>query len=128
MRDFVEGQTLLHVAEPIIEFHYALARQVAAELNFDLRLPRVRPRQHPPGTPGRNRCSWPFTGAYISYDGKAMPCCMVATPDRLNFGDMAQKGVTAVWNSEPFESFRAALSSDSPPAICASCAVYSGTF
>jgi PAS domain S-box-containing protein len=25
---------------------------------------------------------WPWRGAYLSYDGQAVPCCMVSTPDR----------------------------------------------
>ena len=60
--------------------------------------PRTRPRLHPPGTPGPERCDWPWRGAYVSYQGLAMPCCMVATPDRINFGNMADDGAEAVWN------------------------------
>ena len=61
-------------------------RRWRSELGVDLRLPRTRPRPHPPGTPGPERCDWPWRGAYVSYQGLAMPCCMVATPDRINFG------------------------------------------
>ncbi len=128
MRDFVQVQTLLEEEPGRVERYFGAARQVAAELGVELRLPKTRMRMHPPGTPGRQRCSWPWTGAYISYDGRAMPCCMVSTPDRINFGSMAEQGVEAIWNSEPFESFRAQLDSDTPPEICASCSVYNGTF
>ncbi len=57
-----------------------------------------------------------------------MPCCMVGTPDRASLGDMAAHGAAAVWNGDAYQSFRAALSSDSPPDVCRSCAIYSGTF
>ena len=57
-----------------------------------------------------------------------MPCCMVATPDRLNFGNVVKDGVTAVWNNEAYNAFRARLASDDPPEICRGCAVYNGTF
>ena len=128
MRDFVQAQTL-HEDDPArVERYFGEAREVAAELGVTLRLPRTRPRLHPPGTPGRQRCAWPWTGAYVSYQGYAMPCCMVSTPDRANFGNMAEAGVAAIWNSDGFAAFRDQLASDEPPDICRSCAVYSGTF
>ena len=101
---------------------------VAQELGVELRLPRTRPRLHPPGTPGPKRCNWPWTGAYISYQGYAMPCCMVATPDRVHFGSVAERGVEATWNGDAYQAFRRQLGSDEPPDVCRSCAVYSGTF
>ena len=58
-----------------------------------------------------------------------MPCCMVATPDRINFGNMARAPVAAIWNNPEYRSFRDQLeSSDTPPDICRSCALYNGTF
>jgi radical SAM protein with 4Fe4S-binding SPASM domain len=128
MREFVQVQTLLDEDLARVEEYFGRARRVAEELAIDLRLPRVRPRPHAPGTPGRKRCSWPWTGAYVSYEGLAMPCCMVATPDRINFGNMAERGVDAVWNDEQFREFRAQLDSDDPPEICRTCSVYLGTF
>ena len=128
MRDFVEEQTLLLEDPGLVERYFAAARQVAQDLGVDLRLPRVRPRPHPPGTPGRERCSWPWTGGYISYQGLAMPCCMVSTPDRVNFGNMAERGVRDVWESAEFQEFRDRLASDQPPDVCRSCSLYHGTF
>lgn len=128
MREFVTEQTLLNEDPGRIERTFADARRVAAELGVDLRLPNTRPRPHPPGTPGPERCDWPWRRAYVSYDGRAMPCCIVATPDRANFGDMALHGAAAVWNSVGYDDFRRQLSSDRPPEICRSCSVYHGTF
>jgi radical SAM protein with 4Fe4S-binding SPASM domain len=128
MREFVEEQTLLHESLERIERFYGEARAVARELGLDLRLPRPRPRPHPPGTPGPERCSWPWTGAYVSYEGYAMPCCMIATPDRLNFGNVAEQGVVPIWNGTAYEGFRGQLASDQPPEICRSCSVYNRTF
>src|SRR5581483_2946373 len=128
MREFVDEQTLLNEDLDRIHHYFSQAEAVAHELEIRLRLPSPRPRTFPPGTPGRERCSWPGTGVYISYQGLAMPCCMVATPDRKNFGNMAQKGVETIWNSEAFQNFRDQLASESPPEICASCSVYHHTF
>jgi radical SAM protein with 4Fe4S-binding SPASM domain len=128
MREFVEAQTLLNEDPLRIERYFGAARRAADKLGLELRLPRTRPRPHPPGTPGRKRCDWPWSGAYLSYEGLAMPCCMVATPDRINFGSMAERDVREIWNSESYEAFRDQLDSDEPPDICRSCAVYNGTF
>ena len=128
MRDFVRDQTLLEEDEARVQEHFEAARAVAQERGITLRLPRVRPRPHPPGTPGPKRCAWPWTGAYVSYQGYALPCCMVSTPDRANFGKMTEQGAAAVWNSPDFDAFRAQLASDEPPEICRACSIYSGTF
>jgi MoaA/NifB/PqqE/SkfB family radical SAM enzyme len=128
MRDFVQEQTLMEVDTATIERWFGETRAVAQELNLELRLPRSRPRPHDPDKRGADRCSWPYTGAYISYQGLAMPCCMIATPDRMNFGSMAEAGVEAIWNGDGYRTFRARLASDEPPEICRSCAIYSGTF
>lgn len=128
MRAFVEEQTLLNEDPAVIERHFGEARSVAEELGVDLRLPLTRPRRHAPGTPGPERCDWPWTGAYVSYQGLAMPCCMVATPDRIHLGEAARDGIRAVWNGPAYGRFRSELSSDMPPDVCRSCAVYSGTF
>lgn len=128
MRDFVQEQTLLEEDPQRVEYYFAEARATAATVGVDLRLPRAEPRPHATGTPGRERCNWPWSGAYVSYEGLAMPCCMVSTPDRINFGNLADRGVKAVWNSEQFAAFREQLASDTPPEICSTCAIYNGTF
>ena len=128
MRQFVEAESLLGEDPARIERYFDEAREVAAHHALPLRLPRTRPKPYPPGTPGRSRCDWPWRGLYLSYDGRAMPCCMVATPDRVNFGSVTEGGVAAVWESPSYESFRGQLESEASPEICRSCAVYQGTF
>jgi radical SAM protein with 4Fe4S-binding SPASM domain len=128
MRQFVDAESLLYEDHERIRRFFDGAQAAADQLGLTLRLPRTRPKIHPPGTPGRARCDWPWRGLYLSYDGRAMPCCMVATPDRMNFGSMADHGVAAVWENGSYETFRRALDSDAPPEICASCSVYQGTF
>ncbi len=128
MRDFVQAQTLLEEDPARVAHYFDAARAVAAELGVELRLPRTRPRLHPPGTPGPQRCDWPWRGAYVSYDGQAMPCCMVATPDRAQLGNVVEQGIAAVWHGAAYEAFRARLASDTPPEVCQSCSVYTGTF
>jgi radical SAM protein with 4Fe4S-binding SPASM domain len=128
MRDFVDAQTLLGEDPQRIGHWFDEARRAAAELGVRLRLPRTRPRRHAASVKGRERCDWPWRGAYISYAGDAMPCCMIATPDRMNFGNMGRDGVVRIWNSAEYRRFREQLDSDDPPEICRGCAVYNGTF
>ncbi len=128
MRDFVEEQTLVSEDPERIEHYFTRARTVARELQVMLRLPRTRPRRHAPGTPGPERCDWPWRGMYISYQGLAMPCCTIATPDRLHLGDVNQQRLLDLWNGQGYESFRQQLSSEEPPEICRSCAMYTHTF
>jgi len=128
MRDFIQAQTLLEEDQQRIEHSFGAAQSTAKELRVDLRLPAIRRRQYLPSTPGSVRCTWPWSGAYVSYQGYAMPCCMVSTPDRINFGNIAEQGVEETWNSAPYQAFREHLASGEPPDICRSCSIYTGTF
>ena len=128
MHEFVAEQTLLSDDPARVDEEFSAARASAAELGIDLRLPHTTPRPAPPGTRGPERCEWPWRGAYFSYDGRAMPCCMVATPDRINFGNASTDGVIPLWEGSDYRAFRDRLDSDDPPDICRSCAVYNRTF
>jgi len=125
MRDFIHDQALDAYPRAAIARAFASARIAARETGVDLRLPpleRVARKRPAP------RCDWPWRGAYVSYRGDAMPCCMVSTPDRINFGNMLEDGVAAVWNSAGYERFREQLAADAPAPICRSCSLYRGTF
>jgi radical SAM protein with 4Fe4S-binding SPASM domain len=128
MRDFVAGQTLVGLDAARVARAFDAARSTAKEHGVALRLPRVTPVEHAPGTPGRSRCDWPWRGPYVAYDGTAMPCCMVATPDRASLGNVVREGVEAIWNGAAYEDFRARLDSEDPPEICKSCSVYAHVF
>jgi radical SAM protein with 4Fe4S-binding SPASM domain len=120
MRRFVDDETLAGEDPARVRHWFDAARAVAAELGVALRLP---------GTgSGRKGCDWPWRGAYVAYSGEAMPCCMVATPDRASFGSMTREGVAQVWNNAAYRNFRARLQSDNPPDVCRGCAVYHGKF
>jgi MoaA/NifB/PqqE/SkfB family radical SAM enzyme len=128
MRDFVDVQSLIFDDPNRVAKYFGEANVLANQLGIELRLPRTTIRSHPPGTPGRDRCNWPWHGIYASYQGLAMPCCMISTPDRLNFGSFETIPVDKIWNSSSYEHFRADLASDRPPEICQSCSVYHGVF
>lgn len=128
MRRFVDEETLATEDPARVQHWFEAARAAAAALGVQLRLPNAGPQPRRAGARGRERCDWPWRGAYIAYSGEAMPCCMVATPDRKNFGSMARDGVEAIWNNAGYHEFRAQLDSDDPPEVCRGCAVYQGKF
>jgi radical SAM protein with 4Fe4S-binding SPASM domain len=128
MREFVEAETLLNEDPARVQHWFDETRSAARALGVTLRLPSSSFKPRPDSVKGRARCDWPWRGAHVAYSGEAMPCCMVSTPDRVNFGSMAQNGVVRVWNSDAYRRFRERLASDDPPEICRGCAVYQGTF
>jgi MoaA/NifB/PqqE/SkfB family radical SAM enzyme len=128
MRSFVDEQTLLREDPGRVARYFEEARAEAARVGVRLRLPKPRQGRYPATMPGRARCDWPWERAYLSYDGRAMPCCTVATPDRANFGSASAAGFAAIWHGADYHDFRRRLDSDKPPEICRTCAVYNGTF
>ena len=120
MRKFVERESVLNASD-LVEPIFDAAREEARRVGIDLRLPNLQPK----GAPG---CDWPTRGIYVSWQGIAMPCCMIGTPDRLDLGDMASHGVRAVWNGARYRDFRARLERNDPHEICRSCSLYRGTF
>jgi MoaA/NifB/PqqE/SkfB family radical SAM enzyme len=128
MRSFVDAETLLGADANEVRACFDQARAVACELGVTLRLPNIAPKPFAADASGRSRCDWPWRGAYLSYTGEAMPCCMVSTPDRISLGNMVREGVAAVWHGASYEDFRSRLERGPPPQVCRSCSVYHGTF
>jgi radical SAM protein with 4Fe4S-binding SPASM domain len=125
MREFIHAQALDGVPRDVLARAFARARAEAEHRAVDLRLPPLDDRPKSTRTP---RCDWPWRGAYVSYRGDAMPCCMVSTPDRISFGNMLEQGVANVWGGAAYERFRQQLADDEPAPICRSCSLYRGTF
>lgn len=130
MRDFIDAEMLGPLDTDAVESAFRSARQRAETLGVELRLPSqaaVTTSTDDASAPVRG-CDWPWRGAYLSYRGEAMPCCMVSTPDRINFGNMVEAGVTEVWGGQAYAAFRDALASETPPEICRGCSLYRGRF
>lgn len=128
LNQYVREQSLLYEDPQRIEHYFGQASALAQELGITLRLPRPRPKPYAADVPGRERCDWPWTGAYISFQGYAMPCCMVSTPDTLNLGLIDSTNLESVWNSPAYRQFREQLDSGSPPEVCKFCSIYNGNF
>lgn len=128
MREFIDRESLAGEDPARIEAAFAAARERAVRFGIDLRLPPLAAILGDTDTGRRRSCDWPMRGAYLSYRGDAMPCCMVSTPDRASLGNMARRDVAEVWNGLPYRAFRTALASPQPPEICRGCSIYKGSF
>lgn len=128
MRSFVDEQSLLGEDPQRVAAAFSMARLRADELGVELRLPRIQPREQKELAEGEVRCNWPWRGAYVTYQGYLLPCCMAATPDRVNFGNAFTTGLKTLWHGPDYREFRARLASGSPPDICRSCSLYRGVF
>jgi MoaA/NifB/PqqE/SkfB family radical SAM enzyme len=67
----------------------------------------------------RKLCPWPFERAYISSDMRVVPCCMIANPEVVDFGDAAD--FQNVWNGKAIADFRKAHLDGKIPEVCKSC-------
>lgn len=64
-------------------------------------------------------CSWIFNRPYISSDSKVVPCCMIADPSVVNFGDAVD--FENVWNNEKYQNFRKLHLNGNIPQCCKGC-------
>jgi radical SAM protein with 4Fe4S-binding SPASM domain len=127
IREFAHAETLAADDPAAVAEVFARARAEARRCGVRLRLPApdAAPAHRRPGTPG---CSWPWDAAYVTSSGTVQPCCMVMGDDRVSMGELADEELADIWTGEAYERFRAALRSDTPPDVCAGCALYRGTF
>jgi MoaA/NifB/PqqE/SkfB family radical SAM enzyme len=126
VRSYIDSAQLTRADEARAAELFSTARALASKLGVDLNLPRLRGDARPADAGGR--CTWPWDGVYLTARGEMLPCCMVGTPDRANFGSVADAPVASVWNGPEAQAFRAALAGPTPPRICSSCALYHGEF
>jgi MoaA/NifB/PqqE/SkfB family radical SAM enzyme len=72
-------------------------------------------------------CLRPWTTAYITANGSALPCCIspFATTqyNELILGNVWEKDFAEIWNDQPYRDWRETLLSASPPKACSGCGV-----
>jgi radical SAM protein with 4Fe4S-binding SPASM domain len=73
-------------------------------------------------------CRRPWTTAYITVDGNALPCCIAHWADtnyaRMILGNIWHKDFNDIWNDKPYQAWRRALLSDTPNEACSGCGVH----
>lgn len=66
-------------------------------------------------------CPFPWSHFYICWDGWVAPCCAKPFPKELNFGNVFEKGVMAVLNSNEYRNFRKLWFKNQAPKFCNKC-------
>jgi len=70
---------------------------------------------------GFQKCLFPWTHFYICWDGFVPPCCAKPFPKELNFGNVFERPVIDVLNSETYKEFREQWFANQVPAFCNKC-------
>jgi radical SAM protein with 4Fe4S-binding SPASM domain len=86
--------------------------------------PGMSLKRHDSGSPW-SLCRRPWTVMYITANGRALPCCIAPFSQRgyenYTLGDATQQTLREIWTGPAYRDFRHALTSEQPPAACASC-------
>jgi MoaA/NifB/PqqE/SkfB family radical SAM enzyme len=73
-------------------------------------------------------CRRPWTTAYITANGNALPCCIApfatANYRELILGNVWRTGFAEIWNNNAYRAWRAALLGPHPPEPCGGCGVH----
>ena len=113
---------------PFVDEHYFLPLYGQAGLTAGVR--GTKPVAGNIGRIGALRDSLPcwavFTEGHVTYDGKLSACCF-DHDGRFDMGDLNQMPFMAAWNSEKFQTLRAAnLKKDVTGTACEMCIAYAG--
>ncbi len=72
-------------------------------------------------------CSFPWTGLYVTAEGKALPCCFAtqrnnpALTESSALGDFKKQGFKGIWKGEKYGEFRKKILEKDWPEICRGC-------
>ncbi len=67
------------------------------------------------------KCPFPWTHFYISWNGFVPPCCAKPFPKELNFGNVFEYKVIEILNSNSFRKFRKLWFKNKTPNFCKKC-------
>lgn len=66
----------------------------------------------------RQKCKWPWTGVYVTWNGFVSPCCI---PSTYFCGNLLHESFKKIWNGEKYRDFRTRLKSGMLPYQCINC-------
>ena len=69
----------------------------------------------------KQKCSWPFTSAFIASNGDVVPCCVIADSDVIKMGNLFETPFKEIWNSEKYKEFRKSISKHELNDVCKKC-------
>ncbi|MBU0600215.1 MAG: radical SAM protein [bacterium] len=66
-------------------------------------------------------CYWPWRSCFIASDGRVVPCCLLADPEIINFGDLSKEEFKEIWNNINYQNFREKIKKHQIPSFCRDC-------
>jgi radical SAM protein with 4Fe4S-binding SPASM domain len=93
------------------------ALRLAGDLGITLAIPRAFESR--PERSGHYPCHEPWRSAVVLGNGDVHVCCVPGPGTRM--GNLEEQSMQAIWNGPQYQSFRRAVNSDTPPAVCAAC-------
>ncbi|MDD2549169.1 MAG: radical SAM protein [Bacteroidales bacterium] len=67
------------------------------------------------------KCPFPWTHFYFTWDGFSVPCCAKPFPKELTFGNVINNRVLNILNSKGYREFREMWFKNQPPLFCKKC-------
>ena len=71
----------------------------------------------------KSKCSWPWHGTSISWNGDVHPCCHDYYDDHM-LGNIFEKSFTDIWNGDELQRFRQRLLDGDDIPMCRECPGY----
>jgi pyrroloquinoline quinone biosynthesis protein E len=66
-------------------------------------------------------CPWPWSSAYISAEGKVVPCCTIGVPETWNMGDLMKQDIREIWNNDAYRKLRREMKENTIRELCQNC-------
>jgi pyrroloquinoline quinone biosynthesis protein E len=66
-------------------------------------------------------CIWPWQAGFIATDGRMVPCCLLADPEIINFGNVLETPFSEIWNGEKIKMLRKMLKEGRLSHYCRDC-------
>lgn len=67
------------------------------------------------------KCSWPINSSYIAATGDVVPCCVIADPKVINYGNINEKSFSSIWSSEGYYKLRKNIDENKLDDFCKNC-------
>ena len=66
-------------------------------------------------------CVWPWQAGFIATDGRMVPCCLLADPEIVNFGNVLETPFSKIWNGEKIKLLRKMIKDGKLSHYCRDC-------
>ncbi|HQT86869.1 MULTISPECIES: radical SAM/SPASM domain-containing protein [Acidiphilium] len=113
------------IDEAAITAATALATQLGVRLDASGAVEPSLSLQRGEASSPRSLCRRPWSLMYFTANGRALPCCIAPFSARgyanYTLGDAKTQTLAEIFNGPAYQTFRAALLGDAPPAPCRNC-------